>query len=86
MAVGSTVVGQAVDATLVVVLTFAGTYSASKLFNFIATAYLLKVAYEVLVTPLTYLVVNFLKRSEHADTFDAHTNFNPFTFAEKPQP
>jgi len=79
--VGSTVVGQAVDTTLVVVLTFAGTYSASKLFVIIATGYLLKVAYEVLATPLTYLVVNFLKRVEHADAFDAHTNFNPFRLA-----
>jgi hypothetical protein len=80
--IGSTVVGQAVDTTLVTVITFAGTYSVPKLFNFIATAYLLKVAYEVLATPLTYLVVNWLKRAEHADAFDAHTNFNPFRFAE----
>ena len=45
--------------------------------------YLLKVAYEVLATPLTYLVVNWLKRVEHVDTFDTHTNFNPFRFTEK---
>jgi hypothetical protein len=81
--VGSTVVGQAVDTTLVTVLTFAGTYPVAKLINFIATAYLLKVAYEVIATPLTYLVVNFLKRAEHSDAFDAHTNFNPFRVAEK---
>jgi hypothetical protein len=81
--VGSTVVGQAVDTTIVIVLTFAGTYPAAKLFNFIATAYLLKVAYEVLATPLTYLVVNFLKRAEHSDAFDAHTNFNPFRFVDR---
>lgn len=76
--VGSTIVGQAVDTTLVVVLTFAGTYTPTKLFNFIATAYLLKVVYEVLATPITYLVVNSLKRAEQSDPFDAHTNFNPF--------
>ena len=80
--VGSTVVGQAVDTTLVIVLTFAGTYPAAKLLNFIATGYLLKVAYEVLATPLTDLVVNFLKRAEHSDAFDAHTNFNPFRVGE----
>ena len=81
--VGSTVVGQAVDTTLVIVLTFAGTYPVAKLLNFIATGYLLKVAYEVLATPLTYLIVNFLKRAEHSDAFDAHTNFNPFRVAER---
>jgi hypothetical protein len=81
--VGSTVAGQAVDTTLVIVLTFAGTYPVAKLLNFIATGYLLKVAYEVLATPLTYLIVNFLKRAEHSDAFDAHTNFNPFRFASQ---
>jgi uncharacterized integral membrane protein (TIGR00697 family) len=80
--VGSTVVGQAVDTTLVIVITFAGTFSAGKLVQIIVTGYLLKVAYEVLATPLTYLVVNWLKRMEGVDTFDNHTNFNPFQFAE----
>jgi queuosine precursor transporter len=84
--IGSTIVGQAVDTTLVVALTFFGTYSARVLAEIILTAYVLKVAYEILATPLTYLVVNSLKRAEHSDAFDAHTNFNPFQFAEKPQP
>jgi queuosine precursor transporter len=81
--VGSTVVGQAVDTTLVIVITFAGMFSAHKLFQIIWQGYLLKVAYEVLATPLTYLVVNWLKRAEHVDTFDTHTNFNPFRFEPK---
>ena len=83
--VGSTVVGQAVDTVLVITLTFAGKYSAHTLLQIIVTGYLLKVGYEVLATPLTYLVVGWLKRAEQADAFDAHTNFNPFRFAEKPQ-
>jgi queuosine precursor transporter len=79
--VGSTMAGQAVDTTLVIILTFAGTFSPHKLFQIIWQGYLLKVGYEVLATPLTYLVVNWLKRTEHSDAFDAHTNFNPFRFA-----
>ena len=85
--VGSTVVGQAVDTTLVIVITFAGTFSPRKLVTIILTGYLLKVAYEVLATPMTYLVIGWLKRAEHVDTFDTHTNFNPFRFGgqtEKP--
>ncbi len=81
--VGSTVVGQLVDTTLVVGITFAGMYSAGKMFQIIWQGYLLKVAYEVLATPLTYLVVNWLKRAEKVDTFDSHTNFNPFRFGEQ---
>jgi uncharacterized integral membrane protein (TIGR00697 family) len=84
--VGSTVVGQAVDTTLVIVITFAGTFSPGKLFQIIWQGYLLKVAYEVLATPVTYLVVNWLKRAEHVDTFDTHTNFNPFRFQGQEKP
>jgi len=80
--VGSTIVGQAVDTTLVILIMFVGKFSAHKLMLIIVTGYLLKVAYEVLATPLTYLVVNWLKRAENVDTFDTHTNFNPFRFAE----
>ena len=61
---GSTVVGQGVDTTLVITLTFAGKYPALTLVNMIVTGYLLKVGYEVLATPLTYLVVGWLKASE----------------------
>lgn len=78
--VGSTIVGQAVDTTLVIVLTFAGRMPARTLATIIWQGYLLKVAYEVLATPLTYLVVTSLKRAEHSDVFDDHTSFNPFRF------
>jgi len=79
--VGSTVVGQLVDTTLVITILFAGTFPVHKLVVIIVEGYLLKVAYEVLATPLTYLVIHMLKRAEGVDTFDTHTNFNPFRFA-----
>lgn len=84
--IGSTVVGQAVDTTIVILITFIGTYPAATLAKIILTSYFLKVAYEVLATPLTYLVVNSLKRAENSDPFDAHTNFNPFRLAESEHP
>ena len=80
--IGSTVVGQAVDTTLVVLLTFAGTVPLRILGNMILTGYLLKVGYEVLATPLTYLVIHGLKQAEGADVFDWHENFNPFSFSQ----
>jgi uncharacterized integral membrane protein (TIGR00697 family) len=78
--IGSTVVGQAVDTILVITLTFIGTVPISTIVNMIFTSYALKVSYEVLATPLTYLVINFLKAAEHSDAFDRHENFNPFSF------
>jgi queuosine precursor transporter len=83
--IGSTVVGQAVDTVLVVTLTFAGTIPARTLLNAILTGYALKVAYEVLATPLTYLIIRRLKIAEQSDVFDRNENFNPFSFA-RPDP
>jgi queuosine precursor transporter len=81
--IGSTAVGQGVDTVLVITLTFGGVYSGATLFKIIWQGYLAKVAYEALATPVTYAVVGWLKRSEHADAFDRHENFNPFSLAGK---
>jgi queuosine precursor transporter len=83
--IGSTVVGQAVDTTLVVTLTFWGVqgYSGGTLVKIIWQGYLAKVIYEVVATPITYLVIGWLKRSEHADAFDRNEDFNPFSFSGK---
>jgi uncharacterized integral membrane protein (TIGR00697 family) len=75
--VGSTIVGQAVDTTIVVCFIYYDKPVATIL-NVIVSSYLFKVAYEILATPLTYAVVNFLKRREGIDTFDYQTNFSPF--------
>lgn len=76
--VGSTVAGQAVDTTLVIFLTFIGSQSLGTMLNMIISGYVAKVAYEVAATPLTYLVVNRLKRSEGVDVYDRGTDFSPF--------
>jgi uncharacterized integral membrane protein (TIGR00697 family) len=81
--IGSTVVGQAVDTVLVITLTFGGIYSPRILLNIIVTGYALKVGYEVIATPLTYLVIHWLKRAENADAFDRHQSFNPFSFTQQ---
>ncbi len=76
--VGSTVAGQAVDTIVVMTLAFGFSINASTVVTLIVDGYLFKVAYEVLATPLTYAVVNWLKRSEGLDVFDERTSFNPF--------
>lgn len=76
--VGSTVVGQGVDTILVMVLAFGGIMSNTDIFRAIISGYTAKVLYEVAMTPLTYMVVNFLKRREGVDAMDVHTKFNPF--------
>jgi uncharacterized integral membrane protein (TIGR00697 family) len=76
--IGSTAVGQAVDSTVVIVLAFAGRESWSTILNLIFSGYIAKVLYEAAATPVTYLVVNSLKRAEGVDVYDEGTDFNPF--------
>ena len=76
--VGSTVSGQAVDTVVVVVIAFAGTQPVSMILRMVLSSYLIKVAVEIVATPLTYLVVGRLKTAERVDAYDRHTDFNPF--------
>lgn len=76
--VGSTVVGQAVDTAIIMVVAFGGQLPWGVILSLILSGYLFKVVYEVLATPITYLIVNFLKRTEGLDTFDYKTRFTPF--------
>ena len=75
--VGSTVVGQGIDTVIVVSFIFYDK-PIGTILNLIVSGYLFKVVYEILATPLTYLVVNFLKRQEGVDAFDSGTDFSPF--------
>lgn len=78
--ISSTIVGQGLDTVIFVTIAFAGVFSGQILWEMIYTGWLLKTAYEVIATPLTYLVVGKLKAIEGIDTFDRDTNFNPLAF------
>jgi queuosine precursor transporter len=76
--IGSTVVGQAVDTSIVMFIAFAGTQSLNVIGRLIVSGYLIKVIYETVMTPVTYAIVNYLKRTEGVDYFDRKTDFSPF--------
>ena len=76
--ISSTLAGQAVDTAIVMVAVFGGSLSWNLIANLIGSSYLAKVLYEAAATPLTYVVVNLLKRKEGVDVFDYQTRFNPF--------
>ena len=79
--IGSTIVGEAVDSALFYPLAFygSGLIPNDKLFGIMLAQFALKVAVEVVFTPVTYKVVAFLKRAEQEDYYDRNTNFTPFT-------
>ena len=76
--IGSTVVGEAIDSSLFYVISFYGIWETADIVKVALTQYVLKTAWEVLATPLTYRLVAFLKRRENEDFYDRGTNFNPF--------
>ncbi|MCD6161333.1 MAG: queuosine precursor transporter [candidate division Zixibacteria bacterium] len=75
--IGSTIVGQGVDSAIFISAAFWGVFPASSLWMAIVSQWLFKAAYETIATPLTYYVVNKLKRIEGTDYYDTDTNFNP---------
>jgi uncharacterized integral membrane protein (TIGR00697 family) len=78
--IGSTIVGEAVDSTLFYPLAFynSGIIPNEKLPAVMLAQFVGKVMVEVLFTPVTYKIVNALKRAEQEDYYDRRTNFNPF--------
>jgi uncharacterized integral membrane protein (TIGR00697 family) len=77
--IGSTVAGEVVDTLVFYPLAFYGVWDNSMLVAVMVANYVIKVSWEVLATPLTYRVVNFLKRAENEDYFDRDTKFTPFS-------
>ncbi len=78
--IGSTVVGQGVDSLIFYPLAFWGApgWTGALVVTVLFTQWALKVGWEVLLTPVTYWIVNSLKRAEGVDVFDTGTDFNPF--------
>jgi queuosine precursor transporter len=79
--IGSTIVGEAVDSLIFYPLAFLGApgWTTEQMLAVLMGNYLLKVGWEVVMTPFTYRVVNFLKRAESEDYFDRDTDFTPFS-------
>ena len=78
--IGSTVAGQLVDTALFAAIAFFGEIPMELFIALVVSNYVFKVGLEVILTPVTYKVVNFLKAREGTDVFDSKTNFSPFKF------
>jgi len=76
--IGSTIVGEFVDSIIFYPVAFLGIWETELVVKVMVGNYALKVLWEVVMTPFTYRLVAFLKKAEHEDYFDRHTNFSPF--------
>ena len=77
--IGSTLCGELVDSALFYTIAFYGLWEGGHLLQVTLTQYLLKSGWEVVMTPVTYRVVGFLKRVEREDYYDRSTDFTPFS-------
>lgn len=77
--IGSTAAGQAVDSAIFYPLAFLGVWPTEQVLTIAATNYLLKVLWEAVLTPVTYIVVSRLKKAEGVEVFDTDTDFTPFS-------
>ena len=77
--IGSTLCGELVDSALFYSIAFYGLWDTQHLLEVMTTQYVLKSGWEIVMTPVTYRVVGFLKRAEHEDYYDRDTDFTPFS-------
>jgi hypothetical protein len=77
--IGSTIGGQFVNTVLFYVIALSGILPTNVLIISILSAWAIKVAIEVVLTPVTYWVIAKVKKIEGEDHYDTNTDFNPFS-------
>jgi len=75
-AIVSTLFGEAADSIIFFPIAFAGILSGKYLFFMIITQVFLKSLYEIIVLPITVIVVKYLKRVENTDIYDHNISYN----------
>ena len=83
--IGSTVVGQGLDSLIFYPLAFWGLagWPVELLWQVALSQWLIKTLWEALLTPFTYVAINWLKRAEGVEIFDTDTDFSPFATSKK---
>ncbi len=77
--ISSTILGEIADSLIFYPVAFFGIWSNEQLISVMIGNYFIKVLWEVIATPFTYLIVGFLKKAENEDYYDKDTDFNPFS-------
>lgn len=75
--IGSTIVGEFLDSTIFVLIAFLGLYEFKILIIMAISNYVFKTIIEICFTPITYKVVNFVKKVEGVDIYDYDEKYNP---------
>ncbi|MCR5827374.1 MAG: VUT family protein [Bacteroidales bacterium] len=81
-AIASSLGGELADSLIFYPFVFAGSLPFKGIVGIILTQVCVKTLYEVLILPLTSVLVKKLKLHEGIDTFDYDISYNPFTISD----
>lgn len=76
--IGSTLIGEGLDTIIFIPTVFIGSLDLKTILFLTIDTYVLKVLLEVILTPVTYKVVEFIKKKENIDTFDNEQKYKIF--------
>ncbi len=68
--VGSSAVGSFVDTTIFTLVAFTGIFPADVLVSIIVTVFLIKMATEIAVSPITIRIIHYIKKHENIDSYE----------------
>lgn len=77
--IGSTIIGEGLDSLIFIVIAFWGVMPSGVIGGLVLAQWFFKTLFEVVLTPVTYIVISYLKKSEMMDVYDKDTNFNPLS-------
>ncbi len=81
--IGSSIVATGLDTVIFILIAFVWVFPPSLIITLIISNYIWKLGTEILMTPFTYRVIGYLKKSDRSDIYDVHTEFNPFKLWDK---
>lgn len=84
--IASTLVGAGVDSVFFCSIAFAFIMPLKVILSIILLQYIIKVGYEIIALPITYVITGYLKRTEQVDYYDFDTNFTPFSLSLEDKP
>ncbi len=78
--ISSTMVGQGLDSLIFYPLAFWGLagWPVEQLWQVVVSQFIIKTAWEAALTPVTYIIIGWLKQREGVDIYDENTDFSPF--------
>jgi queuosine precursor transporter len=81
-AIVSTIFGEGADSLIFITIAFAGIFPADQIMIMVVTQATVKILFEIVLLPLTVIIVNKIKKIDMTDTFDVGVSYNPFKINE----